>query len=134
MASITQTQSSFLRNALRGNGLFSAVSGLITALAAGALVQFIGAGNNIFYIVIGIGLLFHAANLFFNTRSERINPMFAWYAIIGDVVWVIGTAAILLTDAFSLTSEGKWLLFIIGDIVLTFAVVQYIGLRRMNRA
>ena len=60
--------------------------------------------------------------------------MFAWYAIIGDVVWVIGTAAILLTDAFSLTSEGKWLLFIIGDIVLTFAVVQYIGLRRMNRA
>ena len=74
MASITQTQSSFLRNALRGNGLFSAVSGLITALAAGALVKFIGAGNNIFYIVIGIGLLFHAANLFFNTRSERINP------------------------------------------------------------
>lgn len=134
MATIAQRQSTLLRNALRGNSIFSAVSGLITAVGAGVLVQYIGAGNTIFYLVIGIGLLFHAATLFFNTRTNNVNPAFAWYAIIGDVVWVIATAVILLTDAFSLSAEGKWLLLIIGDIVLIFAIAQYIGLRRMNRA
>lgn len=133
MATITKTQSSLLRNALRGNGIFSAASGLIMAVGAGILVQFLGAGTTLFYIVVGIGLLFHAGTLFFNTRTEGINSAFAWYAIIGDVVWVIGTAVILLTDAFNLSPEGKWTLLIIGDIVLTFAIVQYVGLRRMNR-
>jgi len=133
MATLTQNHSSLLRNALRGNGIFSILSGIITAIGAGWLVNYLGAGTTLFFAVIGVGLIFHALTLLYNTRGEEVNRMFAWYAIIGDALWVIGTAVILLTDAFNLTVGGKWLLLIIGDIVLIFGIVQYIGLRRMNR-
>jgi hypothetical protein len=32
-----------------------------------------------------------------------------------------------------LTTAGKWFLAIIGDIVLLFAITQFIGLRRHNK-
>ena len=134
MATATQSQSNLLRNALRGNSIFSAMSGLITAIGAGVLVQFMDVGSVALYLVVGIALIIHAVMLYLNTRTDRINVGFAWYAIIGDVLWVLATAFILLTDSFNLSSEGKWLLLFIGDIVLLFAIAQFLGLRRMNRS
>ena len=134
MATATQPQSNLLRNALRGNSIFSAMSGLITAIGAGVLVQFMDVGSVALYLVVGIALIIHAVMLYLNTRTDRINVGFAWYAIIGDVLWVLATAFILLTDSFNLSSEGKWLLLFIGDIVLLFAIAQFWGLRRMNRS
>ena len=134
MATATQSQSNLLRNALRGNSIFSAMSGLITAIGASVLVQFMDVGSAALYLVVGIALIIHAVMLYLNTRTDRINVGFAWYAIIGDVLWVLATAFILLTDSFNLSSEGKWLLLFIGDIVLLFAIAQFLGLRRMNRS
>jgi hypothetical protein len=37
-----------------------------------------------------------------------------------------------MTDAFALTSGGKWLVLILADMVLLFAIVQYVGIRRMK--
>lgn len=133
MVTIAKSQSNLLRQSLRGNSIFSAISGLIITFGAGFLVQFMAAGNTIFYLVLGIVLLFHAATLFQNSRTNQINPAFAWYAIVGDVVWVLASAYILLTDSFGLSTEGKWAVLIIADIVLIFAIAQYIGLRRQSR-
>lgn len=110
------------------------MSGLITAIGAGVLVQFMDVGSVTLYLVVGIALIIHAVMLYLNTRTDRINVGFAWYAIVGDVLWVLATAFILLTDSFNLSSEGKWLLLFIGDIVLLFAIAQFLGLRRMNRS
>lgn len=134
MATATQVQSNLLRNALRGNSIFSAISGLITAIGAGILVQFMSVGTVTLYLIVGVALIFHAVTLFMNTRTDHIHVGFAWYAIIGDVLWVLATAFILLTDSFSLSAEGKWLLLFIGDIVLLFAIAQFIGLRRMKKS
>jgi hypothetical protein len=58
----------------------------------------------------------------------------AWYAIEGDVGWIVATIAILLLDPWGFTTGGKWLLAFIGDIVAAFAILQYLGLRRLNHA
>lgn len=122
-----------LRNTLRGNSVFSVVSGIILIVDAGMLADFMGISSPLPFIVIGIGLLLHAANLFLNTRTRPVKKGLGWFAIIGDLAWVAATAVILLTDAFSITGGGKWLLLIIGDVVLLFAIAQYIGIRRMSQ-
>jgi len=123
-----------LRNALRGNGVFSGISGLILIGDAGPIAAFMGIGYTLPFIVVGVGLLLHAANLLINTAQRPVSKALGWFAIVGDAVWVVASIIILMTDAFALTSGGKWTLMIVADIVLIFAIVQYVGLRRMNRA
>ena len=132
MATLTTSNDNLLRNTLRGNSLFSAVSGLLALIDARLLANFMGIESTIPFVVLGVGLLLYAAYLFINTRTRPLNKFFGWFAIIADATWVIATVGILLTDAFALTNGGKWLLLIIGDMVLVFAIVQYIGLRRMK--
>lgn len=132
MATLTLGNDNLLRNALRGNSLFSAVSGLILVIDAGLLADFMGIETTLPFIIIGIGLLLHAANLFLNSRNRPVSKALGWFAVIGDVLWVVATAIILMTDAFALTGSGKWLLLIIADVVLIFAIAQYLGIRRMR--
>jgi hypothetical protein len=132
MATLTINNDNLLRNALRGNSIFSALTGLILVVDAQPLANFMGIEATLPFIVIGIGLLLHAANIFLNTRNRPVSKSFGWFAVIGDVVWVVATAVILITDAFALTGNGKWLLLIIADIVLVFAIAQYLGIRRMR--
>src|SRR5829696_1121111 len=133
MATLTTSNNdNLLRNTLRGNSIFSAVSGVLALIDARLLANFMGIETTIPFVVLGVGLLLYAAYLFINTCTRPLNKFFGWFAIIADAVWVIATAVILLTDAFALTNVGKWLLLIIGDMVLVFAIVQYIGLRRMK--
>ena len=133
MATLTTTNNdNLLRNTLRGNSIFSAVSGVLALIDARLLANFMGIETTIPFVVLGVGLLLYAVYLFISTRTRPMNKFFGWFAIIADAVWVIATVVILLTDAFALTNGGKWLLLIIGDMVLVFAIVQYIGLRRIK--
>ena len=50
-----------------------------------------------------------------------------------DVVWVVGSAVLLVTKALPFTPVGVWAVAIVADIVAIFAIVQYLGLRRMSR-
>lgn len=49
-----------------------------------------------------------------------------------DVAWVMGSTIILFTNWASLTNAGWWAVTVVADIVTIFAVVQYVGLRRLN--
>ena len=128
----TTTNDNLLRHALRGNSIFSAVSGALLLVDAKLLADFMGIATSIPFIILGVGLLMYATYLFINTRSRPVKKAFGWFAVIADVAWVVISAIVLLTDAFALTSGGKWLVLIIADMVLVFAVVQYLGIRRMK--
>lgn len=121
-----------LRNALRANAAFCSASALLAIFGAGLLTNFLGAGTNIFFMGLGVLLLLHAAILYVATTQSTLPRNIAWYAIVGDVAWVLASAAILLTDAFSLSDGGKWATLIVADIVLVFAIVQFIGIRRLR--
>ncbi len=49
-----------------------------------------------------------------------------------NVAWVVGSYIILFTNWASLTNAGWWAVAVVADIVTIFAVVQYVGLRRLN--
>jgi len=132
MTSITQSKDQLIRNALRANSLFSGISGVIILFDSGFLVDFMGAGTSLFYLALGVDLLIYAAVLFYFSGQASMDKRVAWFAIDADVLWVLGSAVILLGNMFDISIAGKWLILIIADIVLVFAIVQYLGIRRLR--
>ncbi|MGH7455699.1 MAG: hypothetical protein ACRENG_30365, partial [bacterium] len=55
----------------------------------------------------------------------------AWLAVVLDAAWVIGSA--ILIFAGTLSTTGNWLVAIVADIVLLFAVLQFFGIRRLQQ-
>ncbi|MGB1286225.1 MAG: hypothetical protein ACPG7F_06825 [Aggregatilineales bacterium] len=132
-------KSPLLRNALRGNGLFSLIGGVTFFLAAQPIADFSGlAGAEIiagidgtgFIRLLGVGLLPWAMALFWLASRPVIKNGLAWEVIGGDMLWVAGSALLLMTQALPLNTTGSWMVLILADVVLMFAVVQYVGIRQ----
>lgn len=47
--------------------------------------------------------------------------------------WVAGSAALVFGDWLPLTTAGIWIIVVLADIVAVFAVLQFIGIRRLAR-
>lgn len=125
-------RSRLLQRALQGNALFSATSGLGFALAPGWLAQVIGIQPALAFTAVGIGLLVYAAWLWLNARKEPVPRSTAWVAIGGDSLWVIASVIVLVSGILPLTTAGKWGVAVIADVVGVFAILQLIGLRRLQ--
>jgi len=67
-----------------------------------------------------------------SSRSTQISDGFAKFAIYADLVWVAGSVILIFTSLVNLTTPGKWVIAIVADIVLAFAILQFLGLRRRN--
>lgn len=126
----------FLRNALRGNAAFSSVTGLLCIFDAGWLSEMMGFGASAaaVFILLGIGLLLFAASLFWDSRKSEINLNKAMLTVGMDVLWVVASAAILLLNLLPLSNAGWWTIAVVADIVAVFAVLQYLGVRRIRNA
>lgn len=121
---------SLLRRAMRGNGVFSAVSGITCLLAAQPIAQFMGLGMPLVLQELGAVLLIYAGILFWVTTQERFDSRFGITAVILDILWVIGSIAILLSGWPALTVAGKWTVALLAEVVAVFAIVQAYGLRK----
>lgn len=127
----TQDASYFLRMALRSNAIFSAISGCVFVVASGPLSQWIGPQQPALIVAIGVSLLVFAVSLFATSRRETMNLMEAWTAVSLDTAWVIGSGIVIFSGVLS--TQGNWAVAIIADIVMVFAVLQCVGIRRLRR-
>lgn len=130
--SSTQDKARLLRSALLGNSIFSFLSGLDLVLFSRPIAKFLGLSSPLVMLELGVALIAYAALVFSQSRRQPLSRSFAWFAIIADVLWVLGSAALIFTDAVAFTTAGKWGLAIVADIVLVFAALQYVGLRRIS--
>jgi len=122
------TTSNVLRRALQANGAFSALSGIIFIVADDPLSSLLGVPGSFSLIGVGIALLVYAAGLFHNARRETVNQREAWIAVILDAAWVAGSAVVIFAGI--LTTTGNWMVAVVADIVLLFALLQLYGLRK----
>jgi hypothetical protein len=126
----TSQESSLLRNALRGNALFSGLSGIVSLVAAQSLATFTGIQESLVFVILGVVLILFAVDLIWIASRESINRRFAVAVIFMDVAWVAGSAIILLFDLLPLTVAGRWTIALLAEVVAVFAILQTIGLRR----
>ena len=121
-----------LRKALQGNAMFSGISGVLILAVNPILVEFLGLPRSVSLAPLGIGLLGYAGWLLWNARREKIRIVDAWMAVALDMVWVVGSYALLFAVRFS--SSGRWVVALVAEAVLVFAVLQWLGLRRVGRS
>ena len=121
-----------LRRALQGNALFSGISGVLILAMNRTLVEFLGLSSSASVTPLGIGLLGYAGWLLGNARREKIKIVDAWIAVALDMVWVVASYALLFAVRFS--CGGKWVVALVAELVLLFAVMQWLGLRRVGRS
>lgn len=132
--STIRTNSNLFGQALRANAIFSGISGILFVLAAGILSELTGIHPPLAFTITGLGLTLYSAFLFQLRRSHPVyNTRIVWAVIIVDLLWVADSAALLVTGWLPLTVTGQWAIAIVADIVLLFAIWQYIGLRRMQK-
>ena len=120
-----------LRSTLQGNASFSVVSGALILAMNRTLVGFLGLPSSASLTPLGIGLLGFGGWLLWNARREKIRIVDAWIAVILDLVWVVGSYALLFAVRFSI--GGKWAVAVVAELVFLFAVMQWLGLRRVGR-
>jgi hypothetical protein len=128
----TSDRQNLLRRALRGNALFSILSGVVILVTNRTLAEFLGLPGDADLTAVGIGLLAYAGWLLWNARRKTIRVVEAWIAVILDILWVIGSYALVF--AATLSSGGKWIVGMVAEMVLLFGVVQWLGLRRIGRS
>ena len=128
----TSDKQKLLRRALQGNALFSVISGALILAINRTLVEFLGLPSSVSLAPLGIGLLGYAGWLSWNARREKIKIVDAWIAVALDMVWVVGSYALLFAVRFS--SSGRWVVALVAEAVLVFAVMQWLGLRRVGRS
>jgi hypothetical protein len=122
----------FLKKALTGNALFSVVSGVAILFANHWLVKFLGLPEKVSLAILGVSLIGYAALLWFNAHRPKIKITDAWVAVTMDVIWVVGSYALIFAVPFSV--GGKWVVALVAELVLAFAVLQWLGIRRIRKS
>lgn len=122
----------FLRASLRANAGFSILSGFAFAAASGAIAAFLGDVQPAVVLATGVQLLAFAAALLWLASRPTISLPLAWLVIGADLLWVVGTAVAVAVGVF--TSEGNAAAIGIANVVMLFAVLQTVGVRRARSA
>jgi hypothetical protein len=122
---------SLLRKTLMGNELFSILSGMTILFAQGWVLRILGLPENIGLAILGIGLLVFAVTLVINARRPQVRTSDAWIVVLLDLVWVLGSYVLIFVVPFS--AEGKWVVGAVAELVSAFAVLQFVGIRRIQR-
>ena len=118
--------------AVRANGIFSEASGLFLLLASGAVAEMLGINAPWIVAAMGLGLIIFGGFLIYASLRELVNETLGIIVVVLDLAWVAGSILLLLGNLLDMTTAGKWFIAIIADIVLLFAIVQAIGVRRLR--
>lgn len=137
----TALDSGLLRKAMQFNGIFSTLSALVCLLFTQGVATFMGFGSEGVERVAsqGVTLLIFAAFLFatssgFTKNKRTLLLVCGSVAVLLDVVWVVGSANVLVTGVMPLSTPGKWGVAVTAVFVLDFAIFQSLGLRRILRS
>lgn len=125
---IERTQ--FLRRALMADGIVSGLSGLPLVAAPSLIASWIGLRSAVVVAMVGVSLVIYGLALVRHARRETLRRAEAALTIALNVAWLVGTVVVVV--AGWLNREGNWALILVGDVVLVFAALEAIGLRKMS--
>jgi hypothetical protein len=125
------TRPTLLRTVLRLNGATSAGAGLAALAASGPLSALTGLAPALLLGAGAIALAYGAALLWLAPRDATLRAVGS-AAVPLDLFWVIASIAVLLTAWPSLTVAGRWMVAAQADLVLTWAILQLVGVRRLR--
>ena len=130
---MTIQSSPLLRQALVADATTSAAFGLMLLIGAGTLSGIFGLPDMLLRIA-GLVLLPYAAFIGWLGLREQIHKPVAWAVVLGNALWVLDSALLLMSGWVSPTSAGYAFVIAQALVVLMYAEFQYVGLRRSTEA
>jgi hypothetical protein len=130
VSATTRPKEALVRRTLVGNALFSELTGLALLLLSAPIARFLGVAPSWPLLAIGAGLLLFGVQVYQSSRPRPLDRRGVWTIIGLDVGWVAASALLLIAGWLPLTQGGAWTVLLVADAVATFAVLQYLGLRR----
>ena len=130
---MTIQSSPLLRQALVADATTSAAFGLMLLIGAGTLSGIFGLPDMLLRIA-GLVLLPYAAFIGWFGLREQIHKPVAWAVVLGNALWVLDSALLLMSGWVSPTSAGYAFVIAQALVVLMYAEFQYVGLRRSTEA
>jgi hypothetical protein len=130
-AQAQSNQTSMVQRALQTDGIVSSISGAVFTLGAGILSPIVGVESEI-VLIFGLLILMYGIGVYVLSNRTPVEVRLAATIIGLNAVFVALCVGLLIADPFTLTTEGKWVLLILADVVVALGIWQYIGLRRMR--
>jgi hypothetical protein len=121
-------EASLLRRLLLVDGLTCVPFALVLIVGADPLANFLGLTVPLGLALVGLVVLLYAAALLWLASRERINRRLALGAPILNSLWLVGSYLLILTPWLSLTTEGKWAMAAVAELVGLQALVQFIAI------
>ena len=130
-----------LRRTLWANAVFSVISGAVlvafagpfAALATEAPLSVVGLELAIVFELLGLGVVAFGLIAGWAASREILPRGLARAIFAADIAWVAGSALVLLLPA-SWSTIGIAGIAVVALIVADIAVLEYLGLRRLNAA
>ncbi|HKA56992.1 MAG TPA: hypothetical protein VKD28_00095 [Gemmatimonadales bacterium] len=122
-----------LRRALLLDATASGSMGALFALLSRPLSALLGLPAGLLHWV-GLFLIPFAAFLVWLARRPLVPPSLVYSVIIGNVLWVVGSAAIIPTGMVSPSPLGTVVVLAQAVAVVVFASLEYSGMRRSELA
>jgi hypothetical protein len=108
------------------------LSGLTILFAQGWVLRILGLSKHVSLAILGFGLLVFAVSLVINASRPHVKTSDAWIAVAMDVAWVLSSYVLIFVVPFS--KEGKWVVGVVAELVFVFAVLQSVGIRRIQKS
>ncbi len=123
-----QSNAKLLVNALRANGVFSLLSGLLMLVLQGTLSSWFGQINPLYLAGLGIGLMGFSGRLFYLAGPGKLLRLEAKMIIGSDIGWVVGSLVLLALFFANISFAGVVVTLLVSSAVGGFAFAQTKGL------
>ena len=114
-----------LKKYLSINSIFSAISGLTMLLFSNKLNILFAIDNAYVFPMIGANLLLFSAIVCYVSNKQLTNKMFVNLISILDLLWVIGSFAIVGFKLFNISNTGNIAISIVAIWIAFLAYKQY---------
>lgn len=115
---------------LQTDGLFCTLTGLLGTLGAEPISTFMGLKSSAPLFILGVIVLVYGLALFAYTTYRNYDSRLAWLVIDMNALWVVASIVLLVADPLGLSTEGRWTVLIMADLVGALGIWQFLSLRR----
>ena len=128
------TGKAILNTTLRVNAAFSLLSGVDMIVFDRSLVEMFAGYDAGSIMPTGVMLIVFSVFVFSVSMLREVNKYLVGAIIAMDVLWVAGSAVLLVAASTSLTAIGIFAVAAVAFIIALFAVLQTVGLRMHLRS
>ena len=111
-----------LQKSLQLNALFSGLSGILLIAVNKYVASLFGTPNALVFQLIGAALIFFSLTIVFEIKRQ--NLLGVLLIVFQDLLWVLGSAILLILQPFEISKTGDAIIAAIALIVLFMAINQ----------